>query len=86
MYSPGRGDVKVNVDESNIMTIRAKSSYQEPGNVLLRQTNIGNYYRAFSLSNEFNKDIISAKLENGVLEVTVPRREETKPKQIEINA
>ncbi|HAR63645.1 MAG: hypothetical protein DKM50_00160 [Candidatus Margulisiibacteriota bacterium] len=80
-----KGDVKVGIDENNIMSVRATTSIEEPGRVLMRESNIGNYYRAFSLSNEFNKDKVSAALENGVLEISIPRREEAKPRVIEIS-
>jgi len=53
---------------------------------VLRQFNIGNYYRAFQLSDEYDKEKITAKLENGLLQVTVPKREEVKPRKIEIKA
>jgi len=89
MDMPGvrKGDVTVEVDENNVLTVRAKSSFSEPeGKVLIHEFDAGNYYRAFTLSNEFNKDTVSGKLENGVLEVIVPRREDVKPKKIQINA
>ena len=81
-----KGDVTIQVDETDSLIIKGKNSYVEPGNSTLRQYNMGNYYRAFQLSQEYDKDRISAKLENGLLEITVPRREEVKPRKIEINA
>lgn len=86
MDMPGvkKGDVNLEVDENNALIIKAKSGFIEPEGIVYRGFNTGNYYRAFTLSNEFNKDNISAHLENGVLEVTIPRREEVKPKRIEI--
>jgi len=86
MDLPGvkKGEVSIEVDESNALMIKAKSSYQEPEGAVYKQFNTGNYFRAFTLNKEFNKDNISASLENGVLEVTIPRREEVKPKRIEI--
>lgn len=81
-----KGDVNIQVDETNSLIIRGKNSYVEPHNPVMRQYNTGDYYRAFQLSDEYDKDRISAKLENGLLEITIPRREERKPRKIEITA
>ncbi len=81
-----KGDVKIEVDENNILTIRAKNSFREPEGAAVRQYAVGDYFRAFSISEEFDKDKISGKLENGVLAITIPRREEAKPRRIEIKA
>jgi HSP20 family protein len=88
MDLPGvkKGEVTIEVDENNTLMVKAKSSFTEPEGLIYRNFNSGNYFRAFTLSNEFNKDNISAQLENGVLELTIPRREEVKPKRIEIKA
>ena len=88
MDVPGvsKGDVNIEIDENNVLSIRAKTSYDQPDGLVMQEFCAGNYYRAFSLSDEFNKDGVTAKLENGVLELTVPRREEVKPRKIQINA
>ncbi len=82
-----KGDVSVEVDQNNVMSVKAKDSFKEPeGSSLLKEFDIGDYYRAFSISAEFDKDKISGKLENGVLEIVLPRREEEKPRKIQISA
>lgn len=42
------------------------------------------YRRAFKLSDTVDRDKIKANLKNGVLELFLPKAEETKPKRIEI--
>ncbi len=82
-----KGDVNIQVDENKIMTIRAKASFKQPeGTALVKEFEPGDFYRSFNLSNEFDTDKISGKLENGVLEVIIPRREDVKPRRIEISA
>ncbi len=81
-----KGDVQINIDEDNTLTVRARNSETEPGEALIRQFRVGNYYRAFRIGDEFDKEKVSGTLENGVLELRVPRREEAKPKRIEITA
>jgi len=81
-----KGEVTIEVDETDSLIIRGTNGFKEPDNAVLRQYRTGNYYRAFQLSKEYDKEKISAKLENGLLEVTIPKREEAKPKRIEIKA
>jgi HSP20 family protein len=79
-----KGDVTIQFDESNTLLINAKTSSHEPENCVLRQFNAGNYYRAFQLSDDYDKDKVAAVLENGLLKITIPKREEVKPRKIEI--
>lgn len=80
------GDVSIDIDEKNTLTIRARTSFEEPEGLVSNQFRVGNYYRAFTLSDEIDKDAISAQLNEGVLEVTIPKREELKPRHISISA
>jgi len=81
-----KGAVSIEIDENNSLVIKAKTTLEEPEKPVLRQFNIGSYYRAFQIGEEFDKDKVNAKLENGLLEVRIPKREEAKPKRIAINA
>ena len=45
----------------------------------------GSFTRSFEIPGGFKGDGVSASFENGVLRVTLPKREEMKPKQIEVN-
>jgi len=82
----GKGDVNIQVDETNTLIIKAKNTHKEPDNTVLRQYHTGDYYRAFQISEDYNKEQVSAILENGLLQITVPKKESAKPKKIEINA
>ncbi len=48
----------------------------------------GNFVRNFAVPNSFNTESISAQYKNGVLTVTLPKKEAAKPRQIkvEVNA
>ena len=82
-----KGDVSIEIDESNVVIVRAKSTFKPPeGSLVFSEVSFGDFYRAFSLTNEFDKDNVSASLENGVLTLIVPRREDVKPKRIQISA
>jgi HSP20 family protein len=79
-----KGDVALHVDETNNLTIKAKNSFSEPANMVNRQFRTGNYYRAFQIPDDYDKEHISATLDNGVLQITLPVKESAKPKKIDI--
>lgn len=81
-----KGDVTIEVDESQSLIIRGTNTYTPPANPVFRQYQTGNYYRSFQLSDDYDKERISAKQENGLLEITIPKKEEAKPRRIEIKA
>ncbi len=81
-----KGDVSIEVDETNTLSIRAKNSHKEPENPVIRQYRVGDYYRAFQISEDYDKDRINAAMENGLLEISIPKKESAKPRRIEITA
>lgn len=81
-----KGKVRIEVDETNTLQIKAKNGFEEPSGLLMREFAIGDYYRSFRLGEEFDKDAISARLEDGILELKVSKKEEVKPRRISINA
>jgi HSP20 family protein len=46
----------------------------------------GNFVRSFAVPNAFDTDKINAAYKNGVLTVTLPKKETAKPRQIKIDA
>lgn len=83
------GIVKENLQikiENNILTVKGESiKSDENAATLMRETCSKNYFRKFALSNSVDAEKISAELNNGVLTLTLPKREEAKPKTININ-
>lgn len=51
---------------------------------ILNETQIGNYYRKFHISDGVDDSKIDARLENGQLKIHMPKHERLKPKTIEI--
>ena len=50
-----------------------------------RERDAGKFSRAISMPGEFDSDKVQANLVNGILTVTVPKAEKTKPRQIAVN-
>src|SRR6201995_424643 len=78
-------DIRV---ENNILTIRGERRFEKKvneDNYLRVERAYGSFSRSFSLAHTVNPDGIAAGAHNGVLSLTVPKREEAKPKQIKVN-
>jgi HSP20 family protein len=78
-------DVKIKLEEGNLV-IMGRIDYEQNVNnkYVLKETEIGNYYRRFKISDSVDETKIDAKLENGILNVKLPKHDRLKPKTIEI--
>ena len=82
---PGVDKDAVNIRvEDSILTIKGSASYSPRSSVLVEEFNLQGYYRQFQLSDEVDQSKISAEFKNGVLTITMPKAENTKPKQIKV--
>lgn len=87
--APGmsKADFKINVN-NNILVISSESQNEEKDeNYTRREFSYSSFQRSFTLPDSVDGDNISAKYDNGVLHLAIPKKEEAKPKppkQIEI--
>jgi HSP20 family protein len=82
---PKELDIRV---ENNVLTLRGERKFEKnvnEDNYLRVERTYGSFSRSFSLSNTVNAEAIKADYQNGVLSLTLPKREEAKPKQIKVN-
>jgi len=91
---PEELDIRV---ENNILTLRGERKFEkvarsagagekaEDKNYLRVERSYGSFARSFSLANTVNTEAIQADYKDGVLTLSIPKREEAKPKQIKVN-
>src|SRR5258705_5100853 len=82
---PEELDIRV---ENNILTIRGERKFEkkvDEKNYLRVERSYGSFSRSFALANTVNSEAIKADYKDGVLTLTIPKREEAKPKQIKVN-
>jgi len=78
-------DVRI---ENNMLTIRGERKFEQnvnEDNYLRVERTYGSFSRSFSLPNTVNTEAIKAEYKNGVLSIELPKRAESKPKQVKIS-
>ena len=76
-------DVKVH--DSSLM-IEAEAVVPTPANLRLQHAEVRepHFARTFTLSGDLDSSRIEASLQDGVLKLTIPRRDEARPRRIEV--
>jgi HSP20 family protein len=79
-------EIEINM-EAGVLTVKGEkkteTKTEKEGYKRVERTH-GSFYRRFSLPDSANGEAISAKSKNGVLEITIPKREAIKPKRIDV--
>ncbi|KAK47151.1 heat-shock protein [Caballeronia jiangsuensis] len=70
------------------LTIEAEAALPVQGAVRVHHAELRapRFARAFTVSDDFDTTKIDANLTNGVLRLTIPRREEARPRRVEVRA
>ena len=81
-----KDDLKINYQDNQLTVSGERTSDRtDEGEEYVRvERSFGQFYRSFSLPRTVDAEGISAAYENGVLTITVPKTEDVKPRQIEI--
>ena len=93
LAAPGMDEDSFNINiENRTLTISVeksdnKETKDESGRYTRQEFNYSSFKRAFSLPESVNEDEIDASYDNGVLSISIPKREEAKqkpPRQIKV--
>ena len=86
---PGVNERTVNITlEQGVLTIDGTVEWQEPAthDLVYSEFDVGDFHRAFSLSEAIDQSRIEAKVSDGVLSLTLPKAEQAKARQIAVKA
>jgi len=73
--------------EQGVLTLHGRVHPSEPrGRAVLNEFEVGDYFRTFAVHDEVDASKITADYRQGVLTVRLPKREEIKPRKINITA
>ncbi len=81
---PGEFELAI---ENNVLTLKGERKLEkktEEGNYHRVERSYGSFTRSFTLPSTVDVNNVGADFKDGVLQVTLPRREETKPRQIQV--
>lgn len=85
---PGVKKENVEIDlDNDVLTISARVSFADYEGLapLFSEYNVGNFHRRFSLGEAVDREKITADMKQGVLTVTLPKKEAILPRRIEIS-
>lgn len=79
-------DIKVNVSKSalSIEGTRKKEDLKD-ASYYLNERGSGHFNRSITINKNIDRDKVTAKMKNGVLEITLPKSADEKPKQITVS-
>lgn len=87
---PGMSPENVNISiENNVLTIHGERKFEkkdEGDNFHRVERSYGSFTRSFTLPPTVSSDNVEANFENGILRLQLAKREDAKPKRIEIKA
>ena len=85
---PGYSENEIDISmKDRVLTLSCKKEKNEEkkeGGYLIKERNTSEFKRRFNFSDDIDEKAVSAIFENGVLEVNIPKKAETKPVQIEV--
>ncbi|MCG8572048.1 MAG: Hsp20/alpha crystallin family protein [Spirochaetes bacterium] len=84
---PGFLQDEVNIEvKDRVLNVKAeKEKKQDEVKYLVKEIDYSKAGASFSLTKDVDVDTVKAKMENGLLEISIGKKEEEKPKMIKIN-
>lgn len=81
-----KDDLKIDLPGNNTLKISGERKFEKTEGVKMHRKErfYGNFARSFSLPSSVDAAAIRAKFEEGVLEITLPKRETAKARKIEV--
>ena len=78
-------DIKVQINDDKVLTVTGEKKYYEAKvNLLKNERYFGKFSRSFELPDDIDSSKIEAKFTDGILAVTVHKKQPVKPKETEI--
>jgi HSP20 family protein len=76
--------IEVTVDNGELIIVGRRADKETPGTALYRESRPLDYRRVFDLDPSIDTSKISAKMEQGILKLTLPKAEQVKPRRIQV--
>ena len=86
---PGASESNLNIQlEDNVLSLHARIDAPAPESARLihQEYPVGDFHRSFILSDEVDRERITAELKNGVLRIFLPKADRARARRIEIKS
>lgn len=86
LYVPGiaKEDLKIELENNRLNVSKPVKQDKENENYKLQEFNSNSFERSFTLSSDIDSANLKADYKNGILSITLPKKEEAKPVKREI--
>ena len=85
MPGVNKGGLEISVENNELTIIGRRSLPAVEGTLIHRESHRENYRRAFELDPSIDADKINAKIDRGVVTLTLPKAERVKPRKIKVS-
>jgi HSP20 family protein len=85
MPGVGKDDIEVTLDNNEVVIVGRRRAESNSGRAVYRESQDVDYRRAFELDPAIDTAKISAKIEQGLLTLTLPKTEAVRPRKIAVN-
>jgi len=77
-----KNGLQITVENGELIILGRRNAYESPGTRLYGETRPVDYRRVFEIDHSIDSARITAKMEQGVLTLTLPKAESVKPRKI----
>jgi HSP20 family protein len=84
MPGVGKDGLEITVENNELTLIGRRGDLEAPGEFVYRESRPLDFRRAFEIDPSIDSSRISAKMEQGVLTLTLPKAESVKPRKISV--
>jgi HSP20 family protein len=79
-----KSGLQITVENGELVIVGRRTAYESPGTLLYGETRPVDYRRVFEVDHSIDSARITAKIEQGVLKLTLPKSEAVKPRKITV--
>ena len=81
-----KNSVDVRIEDQHLIVEGSREDAATEGSFVIRERRSGDYFQRFTLDDTVDREKVDAKMQNGVLTVTLNLKDSVKPRKVQISA